>query len=308
VKKIKRPFPSSVKPMLCTLVKEPFTKPGWIYEIKWDGYRMLAFKHKAKVILRSRSGLDYTDRYPTIVNSLKKIKSDFVIDGEVVAFDENGKISFDAVQNVHRQAPLTYYIFDLLWVNDYSVMQLTLIDRKRIVKSMVPPKSVIKFSDSFADGIALYEQAQKLDLEGIVAKKADSTYQPGKRGKDWLKIPTAKRQEFIIGGYAESEKARSFRSLLFGAYNKDGELEWIGRSGGGFKEKEMPGILKRLKELEIEKSPFVNKILDTKGAKIHYVKPELVANFKFATWTESGRIRKPATFLGFRYDKKAKDV
>ena len=118
-----------------------------------------------------------------------------MVDGEVVAFDENGRISFDAVQGANPQAPLTYYVFDVLWVNDYSVMQLSLIDRKRILKSMVPIKSVIKFSDHFKDGIALYEQAQKLQLEGIVAKNVDSIYQLGKRGNNWLKIPTSKRQE-----------------------------------------------------------------------------------------------------------------
>ena len=140
-------FPSSVKPMLCTLVQEPFTKEGWLYEIKWDGYRIIAYKQKNRITLRSRSGLDYTDRYPAVVNALKKIKSDFVIDGEVVAFDENGKISFDAVQKANPDAPLTYYVFDLLWVNGYNVMPLTLIDRKRILKSMIRTDGVTKFSE-----------------------------------------------------------------------------------------------------------------------------------------------------------------
>ena len=111
----------------------------------------------------------------------------------------------------------------------------------------------------------------------------------------------------MIGGWAESDKNRSFKSLLFGAYT-NGKFEWIGRSGGGYKEKEMPGILKQLKAIEIDESPFHNKVMDTKGARTHYVKPQLVANFEFATWTKSGRIRKPATFLGFRKDKKPKDV
>ena len=167
---------------------------------------------------------------------------------------------------------------------------------------------VLRFSESFDDGEALYRQALDLDLEGIVAKRRDSPYMPDARDNNWLKTPTRKRQEFVIGGWAESDKARSFRSLLFGAYNGKGDLEWIGRSGGGYKEKDMPGILTELQKREIEKTPFINKVLDTKGAKIHWVKPELVANFEFATWTKTGRIRKPATFLGFRLDKKAKDV
>ena len=187
-------FPSHIKPMLSTLIEEPFNRPGWLYEIKWNGYRILAFKYKRNVILRSGSGLDCTDRYPAVVKSLKKIMSDFVIDGEVVAFDENGKISFDVLQKANPDAPLTYYVFDLLWVNGYNVMSLTLLDRKRILKSMIRTKGVTKFSEHFKDGIGLYEQANELASGGIVAKKEDSTYQPGKRGTDWLKIPTAIRR------------------------------------------------------------------------------------------------------------------
>ena len=166
---------------------------------------------------------------------------------------------------------------------------------------------VLRFSESFDDGPGLYGQVKAINLEGIVAKRKNSTYNEGQRANDWLKVPTRKRQEFVIGGWAESEKGRSFRSLLFGAYN-NGRLEWIGRSGGGYKEKDMPGILAELKRLEVKESPFINPILDTKGAIIHWVKPILVANFEFATWTKTGRIRKPATFLGFRKDKAPKDV
>ncbi|KAA9037146.1 DNA ligase D [Ginsengibacter hankyongi] len=307
-KGIKAPMPASLSPMLCTLVKEPFNKDGWLYEVKWDGYRVVAFKNKNKVSLRSRSGIDYSDRYIVIRNAAKQLEGNFVIDGEVVAFNENGEVSFDAVQKANPDARLAYYVFDMVWYDGRDIMQLPLIERKEILKTITADNETVKFSDHFIDGVELYSQAQKLGLEGIVAKNELSTYEPGGRGSDWLKIPTAKRQEFVIGGWAESANGRAFRSLLFGAYNKDKQLEWIGRSGGGYKEKEMPGILKKLKALEINESPFINKILDTKGAAIHYVEPELVANFKFATWTTSGRIRKPATFLGFRYDKKATNV
>ncbi len=143
-----------------------------------------------------------------------------------------------------------------------------------------------------------------MNLEGIMAKKKDSRYAPGQRADNWLKTPTRKRQEFFIGGWAESDKNRSFKSLLFGASN-NGKFEWIGRSRNGYKEKDMPRILKNLKALEISHSPFVNTVLDTKGPATHWIKPKLVANFEFATWTKSGRIRKPVTFLGFRKDKKA---
>jgi bifunctional non-homologous end joining protein LigD len=175
------------------------------------------------------------------------------------------------------------------------------------LKTLCEGSDILQFSESFEDGYELYRTAVENNLEGIVAKDRYSSYKPGDRGSLWLKLPTRKRQEFVIGGWAESERGRSFRSLLFGAYN-NGELEWIGRSGGGYKEKEMPAILKQLKQLEISESPFTNEVLDTKGAKIHWVKPELVANFEFATWTKSGRIRKPATFLGFRSDKNPEQV
>jgi bifunctional non-homologous end joining protein LigD len=187
-------------------------------------------------------------------------------------------------------------------------MNVALTERKTILKQLLDDNEVLRFSESFEDGEALYQQALDLDLEGIVAKRKDSPYVPDARDNRWLKTPTRKRQEFVIGGWAESDKARSFRSLLFGAYNSKGEFEWIGRSGGGYKEKDMPDILAQLVNLEIDMTPFINKVLDTKGTKIHWVKPELVANFEFATWTKSGRIRKPATFLGFRLDKKAQQV
>src|SRR6202011_3869869 len=137
---------------------------------------------------------------------------------------------------------------------------------------LVKGNRVFQVSESFDDGPGLYKQMLARNLEGIVAKRRDSPYEPGARGNDWLKTPTRKRQEFVIGGWAESDKSRSFKSLLFGAYTADGQFEWIGRSGGGYKESEMPGILKQLKAIETDKSPFVNKVLDTKGAKTHWAK------------------------------------
>src|SRR5579872_798759 len=186
-------------------------------------------------------------------------------------------------------------------------MPLPLEQRKAALKQLIKGHPVFRFSESFDNGPGLYAEMLKLNLEGIVAKRRNSIYRPDNRGNDWLKTPTRKRQEFVIGGWSESDKVRAFKSLLFGAY-RNGKLEWIGRSGGGYKEAEMPGILKQLKRLEIDRSPFVNEVLDTKGAVTHWVKPELVANFEFASWTRSGRIRKPATFLGFRKDKKPEQV
>jgi bifunctional non-homologous end joining protein LigD len=304
----KQPMPGPIAPMLCTLTKTPVDDPDYLYEIKWDGYRILSRVQRKKVRMDSRSALDYTKRYPLVVKALLELGHDAILDGEVVVFNEEGLPDFDALQlyNGH-DTDISYCVFDVLWLDGYNLMYLPLETRKAILQELITDKPIFRFSESFSDGPGLYAQTQKLNLEGIIAKKRDSPYVPDQRGNAWLKTPTRKRQEFVIGGWAESEKARSFRSLLFGAYN-NGRLEWIGRSGGGYKQSEMPGILEQLKTLEIDKSPFVNKVLDTKGAKIHWVKPKLVANFEFATWTKSGRIRKPATFLGFRKDKKAAEV
>lgn len=308
-KGIKKSMPDKVSPMLCTLTKEPVSDEDYLYELKWDGYRIISSVKGGKVRMASRSSLDYTQRYPPIVKALKDLGHDAVLDGEVVVFNDEGKPDFDALQlyNGHN-TPIIYCVFDLLWLGGYDLMQLPLTDRKAILEELVKDSEKLRFSTSFDDGAQLYQTALDHDLEGIVAKRKDSSYEPGARDNNWLKTPTRKRQEFVIGGWAESDKSRSFRSLLFGAYNAKRELEWIGRSGGGYKEKDMPSILAQLTRLEVSKSPFINKILDTKGAKIHYVKPELVANFEFATGTKSGRIRKPATFLGFRADKNAEQV
>lgn len=306
--RVMKKMPAHMSPMLCTLVKDPLDSEDYLYEVKWDGYRIVSFVEKGKVHMDSRSGLNYTAKYPPVEKALKSLKHDVIIDGEVVVFNQEEKPDFDALQlyNGH-DSPIRYCVFDLLWLNGQDLRAFPLTERKELLKILVKDNDTFRFSESFNDGPALYQQMLDLNLEGIVAKKRDSKYIEGDRGNDWLKTPTRKRQEFVIGGWAESDKARSFKSLLFGAY-ENGKFTWIGRSGGGFKDKEMPGILKKLQAIEIEESPFVNKVLDTKGAKMHWVKPQLVANFEFATWTKTGRIRKPATFLGFRLDKKPKQV
>jgi bifunctional non-homologous end joining protein LigD len=304
----KASMPQYVSPMLCTLTKEPIDDSDYLYEIKWDGYRIISYVNGDKVVLHSRSGLNYTSKYPNIVRELKSFKHNFVLDGELVVLNDEGLPDFNALQNYRgHDTPITYYVFDIIWLDGYDLKHLPLTDRRQILETLLGENETIKLNATFDDGIGLYEEMLKRQLEGVVAKKKDSFYREGERRNNWLKIPTRKRQEFVIGGWAESDKVRSFRSLLFGAY-ENGEFKWVGRSGGGYKEKEMPSILEKLKKIEIKKSPFINKVLDTKGATIHWVKPEVVANFEFADWTNSGRIRKPATFLGFRKDKKAIDV
>ena len=304
-------FSSKIDPMLCTLVKEVTDDPQYLYEIKWDGYRIISYCKEGNLLLASRRGLDYTKKYPQVAEAIKDLGHDLIMDGEVVCFNKEGLADFDALQNFNGyRTPISYCVFDLLWLDGHNLMELPLIQRKEILAVLLRDKTndTLKYSESYDEGSRLYEEMLEKGSEGIIAKRKDSPYVPGQRGANWLKIPTINRQEFVIGGWAESDKNRLFRSLLFGAYNENGDLEWIGRSGGGYKQKEMPEIIERLKSIEIDISPFANKIPDTKGARIHYVRPELVANFAFATWTKSGRIRKPATFLGFRYDKKASEI
>jgi bifunctional non-homologous end joining protein LigD len=299
------PYPASISPMLATLVKEPFDNPEWVYEVKWDGFRILAHIQKGAVKLLSRSGQNYTKNYLPIVEAFSKWKHDAVIDGELVLIDEKGKPNFDELQRYSGTYPLIFYAFDLLWIDGKSLLHLSLLERKKILSNVLPDSDSIKFSDHFDDGLALFEKMKEMEMEGIIAKKKESIYRPGVRSNDWLKIQTAKRQEFVVGGWSESTNGRFFRSLIFGWYN-NGELHYVGHAGHGFKQAEMPKILERLKKLEVKKSPFVDDV--DAATKVHWLKPELVIDVKFSTFTRIGKIRKPAVFLGFRTDKKPPEV
>ncbi|PZR01571.1 MAG: DNA ligase, partial [Flavobacterium psychrophilum] len=285
----KSSMPKRVAPMLATLTKELVEDRAYVYEIKWDGYRIMAFSQKGRIRLDSRGGKDYTARYPPVLKALKALKHDVVLDGEMVVLNDQGLPDFGKVQlyNGHT-SPISYYLFDILWLDGVDLSGLPLTERKAILKEIIGDRETLRISEAFDDGKALMQMVADKGIEGVIAKKRDSQYLPDDRSRNWLKTPIKKRQEFVIGGWAESDKSRSFKSLLFGAYNEAGEFEWIGRSGGGYKDKEMPGILKKLQQLEIKDSPFVNPVLDTKGAVTHWVKPKLVGNFEFAEWTATG--------------------
>jgi len=294
--------------MLATLTREPFDNGDWLFEVKWDGYRIISHIEKGKVTLRSRSLLNYTNNYPSIANAITQLKHDAVIDGELVVLDKNGNPSFDQLQayDPHKDQ-IVYYVFDLLWLDGESLIDTIIEKRKEKLFLLCEAlnSELIKYSADFPGGKALFEQTKKMGMEGIVAKKKGSLYTPGKRSKEWLKIPAHIRQEFVIGGWTESDNARLFRSLLFGYYEK-GKLYYQGHAGGGFRERDMPHLLSKLKKLETKKKPFVNEVdIDRK---IHWVKPELVADMRYATTTRSGKIRKPTIFVGLRPDKKASEV
>jgi bifunctional non-homologous end joining protein LigD len=196
---IKKAIPKSVKPMLCTLTKEVVPDEDYLYEVKWDGYRIISYIEKGKVRMESRSALDYTKKYPPVTKALKELGHDAVIDGEVVVFNEEGKPDFDALQTFNgHDTSINYCVFDLLWLDGYNLISLALTARKSILKELVKGNEVLRFSESFDDGDALYQQALDLDLEGIVAKRKDSSYVPDGRDNNWLKTPTRKRQEFVM--------------------------------------------------------------------------------------------------------------
>lgn len=305
-REIESRMPSGIKPMLCTLIKQPLNDPDYLYEIKWDGYRIIAYVNEGKVRLSSRGGHDYTKKYPAVEKALKSLGENLIIDGEVVFINADGKPDFDALQSVNGNShSVVYYVFDLLWHEGKMLMKLPLLERKELLSELLKENPVLKVSEHFDDGELLFKQVSELGLEGIIAKQRNSPYIPDDRSKRWFKIPTEIKEDFVIGGWIESDADRHFRTLLFGNY-EDGKLHWVGHAGGGYKDKEMPEILKKLKSLEVERSPFVNEV-DYKGV-VHWVKPELVANIKYATFTKGGKIRKPAIFLGFRNDKAPEQV
>ncbi len=216
-KGIKSAFPRNISPMLATLVDKPFDEPGWLYEVKWDGYRTIVYLNKDEVEMRSRNNKSFNEKFYAVYDALKQWKINAVLDGEIVVINDKGISNFGDLQNWRSEADgeLVFYLFDVLWLNGYSLMQLPLTERKEILNTIAPNSGTIRISESFSTGATeFFEVAKKLNLEGIIAKKADSIYITGKRSKDWLKIKTAKRQEVIIGGFTNNEGS----SKLFSAF------------------------------------------------------------------------------------------
>src|SRR4051812_3492704 len=312
-------FPLNITPMLATLVDKPFDREGWLYEVKWDGYRALAFINKGTVELKSRNNKSFNDKFYPVTEAISKWKINAVIDGEVVVVGENGISNFGNLQNWRSEADgeLLFYVFDILWYEGKNLMDLPLIDRKAILKDVLPKDDIIKVSDHFLEsGIEFYETAKKMGLEGIIAKKTDSVYYAGDRSKEWLKIKANKRQEMVVGGFTINEDtSKTFSSLLVGVY--DGKrLHYTGKVGTGFNDKTQKEMMKAFKPLITSKVPFtevpdVNKPSrfrpNPPHATVTWLKPELVCEVSYAELTSEGIMRHPS-FEGMRLDKKANDV
>jgi bifunctional non-homologous end joining protein LigD len=315
----KAKFPHSVKPMLAVLVNKPFDKKGWIYEVKWDGYRAISMMRKSKVEIKSRNGKSFSDKFYPVTSELKKLKLNAVMDGEIVALDKNGISDFGNLQNwrSEKDGELYYYIFDVLWLNGYDLTQTPLVERKAILEKLIPENDVLKISRSFNEsGISFFKTAKKLGLEGIIAKKSDSYYLQGERSGDWLKIKANKRQEMVIGGFTKNvDSNKYFSSLLVGFFDH-GKLKYSGKVGTGFNAEVQKDILQKLKPLIVKTPPFVNLSDFNSPSRFRpnpphalaiWVKPKLICEVSFTEITRDGVMRHPS-FVGMRIDKNAKNV
>ena len=312
-------FPEDIKPMLATLVDEPVEEEGWMYEIKWDGYRALGYINNGDADIKSRNNKSFNEKFYPVFDALKKWKINAVVDGEIVVVNDKGLPDFSGLQSWRSEADghLNFYLFDILWLDGVDVMNLPLIERREILGAVAPQNGIIKLSENFdATGKEFFALADKMGLEGIMAKKAASVYTPDLRTKEWLKIKTEKHQEAIIGGYTLNEgSSKPFSALLLGLF--EGKIfKSLGTVGTGFSVALQKEILKALKPYIIKTCPFIvppefNKPSrfrpNPPHAEVTWVKPEVVCEITYRELTKDGSIRHPS-FKGLREDKNAKDV
>jgi bifunctional non-homologous end joining protein LigD len=321
---LKRPMPSTIHPMLATSIDEPFDGPDWLFEIKWDGYRAVAFIDNGNLRLVSRNQNELTPRYPELKDLPKFVKAKTaILDGEVVALDDQGRASFSLMQQrtgfrpggrrgvTNADVPVLYYAFDLLYLDGYDWRKVPLNERKKKLAALLITGDSVRYSDHYEkQGKALFEMARAKGLEGILAKKRDSIYQE-RRSSEWLKIKIRHRLEAVIGGYTEPEGSRAhFGSIVLGLYDKQRRLIHVGQAGSGFDQKSLEEVWKLLKKRETKKNPFHGEVEALR--KIYWVKPELVAEIEYAEWTEgpstgSGPKLRAPVFLGLRDDKDPRD-
>jgi bifunctional non-homologous end joining protein LigD len=298
-------------PMLATLEREVPRGDGWAFEVKWDGYRALAYVRGGDCTLTSRNDKPLTERFPQVAKEIVKAvrTPNAVLDGEVCALDEQGRASFSEMQK--GSSMLVYYVFDVLEVDGVPLIDLPFTERhERLQRLLDRGNRVVRISETFDEGEALLGAAREQQLEGIMAKRLDSRYLPGKRTRDWLKIKTHGREEFIIAGYTHGggRRAGTLGSLIL-ATREGGELRYVGNVGTGFTDKEIRSLMAKLKPLRRETPPFtvVPKMPRVRKDEIVWVEPKLVAEVEFAEYTHDGRLRAPS-YQGLREDKSAEDV
>ena len=309
----KAPMPRAIHPMLATLVDKAFSGPDWLYEVKWDGFRALAYLESGRVQLFSRNQNELTFEFPEMQAISAHLKAEnAIVDGEICALDQEGRPSFSLMQQrsgftergekgaANRSIKIVYYAFDLLYLDGYSLFRVDLEKRKALLCARLATSDTVRYSDHFDDGLALYEAAKSRGLEGIVAKRRKSCYLQ-KRSREWLKMKITKRQECVIGGYTAPRGAReNFGSIVLGLYDEKGRLIHVGNAGTGFNQDHAGDLWRRMKKLETDQSPFHGKVETSR--RVHFLKPELVAEIKFTEWTHEGKMRAPV-FEGLRFDK-----
>jgi bifunctional non-homologous end joining protein LigD len=293
--------------MLATLTDIPFDDPNWIFEDKFDGFRMVAETRNGKVALYSRNGKIISRSYIEVAKALEGVRGDAVIDGELVALGKDGISHFQLLQNaLRREAKLLYCAFDLMFENGEDLRKLPLLERKKRLKAILPRDKLIAFSrHRKADGTKFFAEADRKGLEGIMAKRADSAYASGSRFPDWLKIKTSKRQEVVIAGFTAPKRSRPFFGALVMAVRENDAWRYIGHVGTGFSHKMLEELHGKLAKLKAARSPFPARVKDE--GMTTWVKPSLVAHVKFAEWTSKGELRQPV-YMGLRFDKRAIDV
>jgi bifunctional non-homologous end joining protein LigD len=318
-----RPMPAAIHPMLATSVAKAFDNPDWLFEIKWDGYRAVAFIEDGRVRLVSRSQNDLTAQFPELRILPQFVKAErAILDGEIVALDDEGRPSFSLMQQRtgfqpgkrrlpgRQGVPVVYYAFDLLYLDGLDLRRVALEQRKQLLQAKILSGGVIQFSDHYAEkGLDLFEAAKQRGLEGIVGKKRGGAYVE-KRSGDWVKIKITQRQECVIGGYTDPEGSREyFGALVLGLHDRQGRLIHVGQVGTGFDQETLKEMFGRLQPLKTKQNPFYGEIGGLR--KVQFVRPQLVAEIKFAEWThesaEGGMKLRAPVFMGLRADKAAED-
>jgi bifunctional non-homologous end joining protein LigD len=317
-------MPARIQPMLATAVEEPFDDPAWLFEVKWDGYRAVIFIENKRARLVSRNHNDLTAQFSEFARLGEEVPAKTaILDGEIVALDEQGRPSFSLMQQrtglrsygrrtgARPEVPTLYYAFDLLYFNGYDLRRVDLEHRKALLGTLAfPDGSLLRVSEHVSgDGRALFRIATERGLEGIVAKRKSSRYEE-RRSRDWLKIKIRHQLECVIGGYTDPEGSRQyFGSIVLGLYDKQGRLIHVGQAGSGFDQRALLSMWQRLKPLQSAKNPFAGPVEAL--SRPHWVEPRLVAQIEFSEWTHSTdeggpKLRAPV-FLGLREDKNPKE-